>query len=152
MCYWGLTCCQPPSQAILLLGGLAPVLSSLLLGGQACMGHSRCLPGANLPGALHAYPLLWTLTCACSGPSTLAGRQPRYWGPEHAPHHVKPMASPLHPFQCPKGSKSLVSSWHNRRAPPQPSTRLAKQCSTRGSQEIPQPSTNLAQPRLTSEF
>ena len=30
--------------------------------------------------------------------------------------------------------------------------RAAKQCSTRGSQEIPQPSTNRAQPRLTSEF
>ena len=30
--------------------------------------------------------------------------------------------------------------------------RKAKQCGTRGSQEIPQPSTNRAQPRLTSEF
>lgn len=30
--------------------------------------------------------------------------------------------------------------------------RPIKQCSTRGSQEIPQPSTNRAQPRLTSEF
>lgn len=33
-----------------------------------------------------------------------------------------------------------------------PEWKLTKHCSTRGSQEIPHPSTNRAQPRLTSEF